>query len=380
MRIPPSLLCTTSFSNSSRFNVLRRNHLSIPKHAPASSSAHFGYFVNPLRHATPHHLAGAFSSPIVQSRRYHFRTSGNVRPKRRSEFNPKPHRSSNKPNRSKEPESENASRPFTEVPQPIPEDPLEPPGRVKGWPTPIITQYDVDKYLRPLYRRGWSIEYRRKKHEDGDRYSVPSLQLYFENLGWKEFFALGEFIAKLEKSEKVGSPTVKCTTSMFNFAILQHNVEWKYMDRAGLGFKSLHDLKLPLPSPVVLLLRTHTAALLRNSGANDIIEDRLVSKTIEGITLRDIRFAILIDAFLRQYNAEKSSRYPIMIRKRIDGLENANRPFRLDGLLTGAPHLFKPTVWRKRKRGPKELTDAEFYLGSDWSAVLDQAKAESEQV
>ncbi|KAL5524017.1 hypothetical protein ACEPAG_8190 [Sanghuangporus baumii] len=377
MRIPSSLLCVTSSSYSSRFNVFRRIHLSIPKHALASSSAHFGCFVNPLRHATPHHLAGAFSSPIVQSRRYHFRPSKNVRPKRRSET--KPHRSSNKSKRSREPESEEPIRPFTEVPQPIPEDPLEPPGRIKGWPTPIITQYDVDKYLRPLYRRGWSIEYRRKKHEDGDRYSVPSLQLYFKDLGWKEFFALGEFIAKLEKSEKVSTATVKCTTSMLNFAILQHNVEWKYMDRAGLGFKSLHDLKLPLPSPIVLLLRTHTATLLRNSGANDIIEDRLISKTIEGITLRDIRFAILIDAYLRQYNAEESSGYSIKIRKRIDGLENAYRPFRLDGLLTGASDLFKPTVWRKRKRGPKQLTNAEFYLGSDWSAILGQAKAENEQ-
>ncbi|OCB90354.1 hypothetical protein A7U60_g2453 [Sanghuangporus baumii] len=378
MRIPPSLLCITSPSSSPRFNVLHGNHLSIPKHAPGSPSAHFGYFVNPLRHATPHHLAGAFSSPIVQSRRYFFKTYGNVRPKRRSE--PKPHRSSNKSKWSKELESEKPSRPFTEVPQPIPEDQLEPPGRIEGWPTPIISQYDVDKYLRPLYRRGWSIEYRRKKHEKGDRYSVPSLQLYFENLGWKEFFALGDFIAKLEKSEKVSIPTVKYTTSMFNSVILQHNVEWKYMDRAGLGFKSLHDLKLPLPSPVVLLLRTHTATLLRNSGANDIIEDSLMSKTIEGITLRDIRFAILLDAFLRQYNADESSGYHIMIRKRIDGLENANRPFRLDRLLTGALHLLKPTVWRKRKRGPKELTDAEFYLGSDWSAVLGQAKAESEQL
>ncbi|KAL5507045.1 hypothetical protein ACEPAH_6501 [Sanghuangporus vaninii] len=378
MRIPPSLLCITSPSNSPRFNILRGNRLSTPKHAPASPSAHFGYFVNPLRHATPHHLAGAFSSPIVQSRRYFYRTSGNVRPKRRSE--PKPHRSSNKSKRSKKPESEKPSQPYTEFPQPIPEDQLEPPGRIKGWPTPIISQYDVDKYLRPLYRRGWSIEYRRKKHEQGDRYSVPSLQLYFENLGWKEFFALGEFIAKLEKSEKVSLPTTKSMTSTSNYAALQHNVEWKYVDRAGLDFKSLHDLKLPLPSPVVLLLRTHTATLLRNSGANDIIEDRLVSKTIEGITLRDLRFAILLDTFLRKYNAEVSSGYPIMIRKRTDGLENANRPFRLDGLLTGAPHLFKPTVWRKRRRGPKELTDAEFYLGSDWSAVLGQAKAESEQL
>ena len=378
MRISSTLLCLASSSTNPRFISLSKNCLLVPKNASASSSVKSGHFVKPLRHVTLKHSAGAFSSPIVQSRGYASKPAGISKQENRSA--PKPQRGSSKSKKAKKsrPEKPEPLHQFTEIPQPIPQDPLEPPEIVRGWPTPVISQHELDKFLRPLYQRGWSLEYRRRKHENSpERYHFASLQLYLENLSWDGFFSLAEFIGDLEKVEKVRFDSAKSTDVLVDF-VLQHNVEWKYKDKAGLDFKSLYNLGLPLPSPVVLLLRTHTAILLRNRGANDIIEDSLADKNIEGVTLRDIRFAILVDAFIRHHNADKPQDSAIAIRMSIAGLENASRHLRLDGLLTGAPREFEKTVWRKRKRGPKGLAVADFYLGNDWSVVLD-AKADKER-
>ena len=155
------------------------SHLTTSRPISLTSSAQLGHFVNSLRRAN--RLAGAFSSPISHHRAI-----------------------SSEPNASA----------MSLDPQSI-----NPPKRVKGWPTPILTQEDVDTYLTPLYKHGWSVEYRPVEEDKFERIKVvPALQSFIKNLDGDKLIELGNLVQQLEKSENVSIllPFIKLITTNNN--------------------------------------------------------------------------------------------------------------------------------------------------------------------
>jgi len=82
--------------------------------------------------------------------------------------------------------------------------PLDPPPPVKsGWPTPWINKNDFEKYLGPLYHRGWGVRYLYPRQK-GERTSAE----LFANYKFATFTAATNFIhavGQIAVSEKVSS-------------------------------------------------------------------------------------------------------------------------------------------------------------------------------
>lgn len=57
---------------------------------------------------------------------------------------------------------------------------IEPPARPRGWPTPVVSQEDVQHYFPYLYSRGWFVEHDTPV-ESGQR-GVPALAKHFLRL------------------------------------------------------------------------------------------------------------------------------------------------------------------------------------------------------
>ena len=77
---------------------------------------------------------------------------------------------------------------------------VDPPERPKKWPTPLVTQQDVDTYFHSLYANGWSIRYRRQPTGGA---IVSTLETSLVVRAQSVLSELVDLVRGLEKVEKV---------------------------------------------------------------------------------------------------------------------------------------------------------------------------------
>ncbi|KAJ7650628.1 hypothetical protein FB45DRAFT_888301 [Roridomyces roridus] len=129
------------------------------------------------------------------------------------------------------------------------------PGKPKGWPTPWITEEDANNYLFPLYLRSWYIAAIGKEHST---LRTAGLACRFTFPTPSPASAFLQQVVELSEQEK-------------------HHPAW---------LKVQHS---PRNSAVHICTTTHSA-LRPEWHPNDTDE----SRALEGLTLRDLRFAALI--------------------------------------------------------------------------------------
>ncbi|KAI5123885.1 hypothetical protein M0805_005702 [Coniferiporia weirii] len=168
---------------------------------------------------------------------------------------------------------------------------IAPPEPVRGWPTPLVTQENVDMYFPALYARGWFVEYISQDKvataEDGSSFNVPTrtaalgVNLRFRLLTGGEAGsaekALEAMVAELEERENHHVRKRLSESSPTCYTIVTHT----------------HSAVLPIsPNPA-----TANAEPAPTDSKTTSKSGRKVKGTrMPGITLRDVRFALLLDA------------------------------------------------------------------------------------
>ncbi|KAH8119436.1 hypothetical protein DFH11DRAFT_1722941 [Phellopilus nigrolimitatus] len=146
---------------------------------------------------------------------------------------------------------------------------LEPPIPVHGWPTPLVTQEDIDKYFPALYAHEWSVS----KHiwEKRDKTGKPT----------------GELIeyAALQTSFHLPSDEPDKTKTKEELDALLNELEEK---------ENHHVERIIGEITFTIRTSTHSAVRLPLASQPDTKKKRM-----PGITLRDVRFAILLDELVR---------------------------------------------------------------------------------
>ncbi|TFL04570.1 hypothetical protein BDV98DRAFT_590358 [Pterulicium gracile] len=167
---------------------------------------------------------------------------------------------------------------------------FEAPPPVKGWPTPWLTQDEFNHYMLPLYEHNWRTTIETQKQIQAE--------------GTQSTHALGTFLEK----------TFAFDDSRSCFAALQsihelcekekHHCEW-----TGGG-------RLDGKNAVTIPVCTHTA--MRPEWPEDGSGSQIAparGRKVPGITLRDVRFAILLDQTLAcQVSKDPPTHTPAMRR------------------------------------------------------------------
>ncbi|THH02190.1 hypothetical protein EW145_g6779, partial [Phellinidium pouzarii] len=178
---------------------------------------------------------------------------------------------------------------------------IELPAPMRGWPTPLVTQADVDSYFPVLYEHSWFVEYlsedgnalNKEGGEDMVRTRSAALAKRFGLVPWVTEDDLREIIEEIEE----------CENSNYHFLCEQHHVEKRPSHPEPNVYTIIsqtHSAVLPSPPDAA---SSNTKAEQGDVGANNGTGDRGKKKPkgmrMPGITLRDIRFALLLEKGLR---------------------------------------------------------------------------------
>jgi hypothetical protein len=155
---------------------------------------------------------------------------------------------------------------FSDLSFPVPPKP-------KGWPTPWITETDATDYLFPLYSQGWYIS-----AVSGDLPTVKTagLACRFTFPGCPPAAEFIKDVLTLTETENV---SIEYLALLLFVKILQHHPCWLKLTNSGDN------------SSVHICSTTHSA-LRPKWDPTDTSE----SRALQGITLRDLRFAALISS------------------------------------------------------------------------------------
>ncbi|KAJ7293847.1 hypothetical protein C8J57DRAFT_1211247 [Mycena rebaudengoi] len=143
------------------------------------------------------------------------------------------------------------------------------PDKVKGWPTPWITEEDADNYLFPLYMQGWYIAVVK---EDGTNNRVGGLSCRFSFSGHAPAAAFVRDVFALADAENASRAFQELSL---------HHPSWLKLSNLS-------------ASKAVVHLCTHTHSALRP--VYDEQNDTPAARTMPGPTLRDLRLAALVAA------------------------------------------------------------------------------------
>lgn len=147
---------------------------------------------------------------------------------------------------------------------------------------PLITQSEIDRYLRPLYERGWcrSKTLGELKLKGSGTHLVPVSQIYRE-YRLRSFRAALKFVnaaAEIATAEKVGTGRRQIFPLVAHFSLKHH-------PRFIIDFNK-----------VTIEVFTHTAKPPTVEGDQPI--------SIPGITSRDLRLAALVDSYFESLGAD----------------------------------------------------------------------------
>ncbi|EJD03214.1 uncharacterized protein FOMMEDRAFT_146855 [Fomitiporia mediterranea MF3/22] len=182
------------------------------------------------------------------------------------------------------------------------------PDRIERWPTPVLTQHEVEEFLVPLYDRGWAISHVEGKTRYGGLYNVPTLRKFIIIRGGEHVEnTFMKILIDLEKSEnhhvQLRWSGKRGKGSWFTTQKGPKDYETENMPRSDYPFLtiSIHTHSAILPPPIEPSTNTSNNENAKQNESKFEINSRRVS----GLTLRDIRFAMLLDERVEEWNAQQ---------------------------------------------------------------------------